>query len=83
MKEGEHYIHEDGQIFIRPNKVFSGIGWEKTGIEELKSNLQRSHLFRGTKTKRSTKWKVSEGQAKALYTWVFELPFSEKVFEAA
>ena len=83
MKEGEHYIYEEGQIFIRPNKVFSGIGWEKTGLEDLKSNLQRSHLFRGTKTKRSPKWSVSEGQAKALYTWVFELPFSEKIFEAA
>ena len=83
IKAGEHFILERGTIYIRPKKVFSQLRWEKQEIDDLKIALQRSHLFRGTHTKRCQRWNVPEGQAQVFYTWAFDIPFErEAIFKA-
>ena len=81
LDKGEHYVEDSGVLYIRPKKVFKDIGWDKQDIDEVKYHLQRSHLFRGAKSKRHGDWQVAEGQSPVFHTWSFEMPFEKNILQ--
>tara|TARA_B100000315_G_C14006911_1_gene332738 strand:+ start:8 stop:322 length:315 start_codon:yes stop_codon:yes gene_type:complete len=83
FKKGEHFVYENKVIYIRPKKVFDLLRWDKQDLDALKSGLQRSHLFRGTKSKRSSDWSLPNGQSPVCHTWAFELSFPMPIINKA
>lgn len=75
VKKGEHFVFDKNILYIRPKKVFDLLRWDKQEIDSLKIALQRSHLFRGTKSKRSNEWNLPEEQSPVCHTWAFEPSF--------